>query len=180
MAGKDICTVRQNDQEGGRLITHLLLGKGAKNFFLLLPSMEWPAMLERERGVRGALKNTGAKVFVVRCGDEGIVDTTSALSAAIVGQGLPHAIIGGNDRMAIAALKVLAEMKICVPEQVRVTGYNAFEFFQYATPSLTTVRSPAYDMGRRAGELMLARLKDGYFSEPEVVFPVELVLGDSA
>ena len=82
--------------------------------------------------------------------------------------------------MAIAALKVLAEMKIRVPGQVRVTGYNAFEFFRYATPSLTTVRSPAYDMGRRAGELMLARLKDGYFSEPEVVFPVELVLGDSA
>jgi LacI family transcriptional regulator len=51
-----------------------------------------------------------------------------------------------------------------VPDDVLVTGYNAFEFRSYSDPGLTTVRSQAYEMGAHGGEAMLRRLSYGKFA----------------
>ena len=60
-----------------------------------------------------------------------------------------------------------------------ITGFNAFEFWQYTTPVLTTVRSPAYEMGARGADEILNRLTAGGFEQSEIVFPVELQPGGS-
>jgi len=177
---EDVCCIRQDDRGGGRMIARYLIDRGARRLHMLVPETEWPGMVEREGGVRDVALEAGATVLPVRCGDEGMSDTAAAVAAAIAAHGLPDAIVGGNDRMAIAALKVLAERGVAVPERVRVTGFNAFEFAQYATPALTTVRSAAYDLGRRGGEALLARIRDGAFAAAEIVIPVSVVLGASA
>ena len=58
-------------------------------------------------------------------------------------------------------------------------GFNAFEFWQYTTPVLTTVRSPAYEMGARGGGEILKRLTEGRFEHAEIVYPVALQPGSS-
>src|SRR5690606_8615222 len=46
-------------------------------------------------------------------------------------QGLPDALLGGNDRMAIAALKLLAKRGVAVLRDILGTGFNGFEFRLY-------------------------------------------------
>ena len=73
--------------------------------------------------------------------------------------------------MGIAAMRLLADKGLNVPEDVFVSGFNAFQFRSYTEPRLTSVISPAYDMGARAGSELLQRLTVGVFADPEIVLP---------
>lgn len=166
------CRIRQDDQGGARTVAQHLLDRGARDMMMLLPAEEWPAMMLRTSAVREACEAAGAGFRTVRCGDEGLGDTQLALAQAVEAHGVPDAIVGGNDRMALAALTWLAGRGIAVPGRVRVTGFNDFDFASYVTPRLTTVHSPAYEMGRRAGEELLLYFRTGQFSDSEIVLPV--------
>ena len=79
-----------------------------------------------------------------------------------------------------AMSKYLARRGIRVPDEVRVTGFNSFDFAAFSQPSLVTVRSVAYEMGFRAGEELLARIETGRFPRADIVLPVDFVPGESA
>jgi len=66
-----------------------------------------------------------------------------------------------------------------VPGDVKVTGFNGLAFRRYASPTLTSIHSPALALGERAGEMLLERVATGAFSASEVVLPVELLPGES-
>jgi LacI family transcriptional regulator len=76
-------------------------------------------------------------------------------------------------------MKLIVSRGKRVPHDVAITGFNAFDFWEYTDPVLTTVRSPAYEMGSRGGEEILKRLTDGAFARREIVFPVSLQRGTS-
>ena len=77
-------------------------------------------------------------------------------------------------------MKLMAARGRRVPGDVAITGFNAFEFWKFTDPVLTTIRSPAYEMGARGGEEILARLASGAFGRREIVYPVEFQRGGVA
>lgn len=177
----DCASVRQDDFQGGRMLAERLIARGAKRLTMLVPSRSWPAMTERRRGVRTAIAAAGDGITlrVVRCGSESQADTQAALAREVARSGVPDVILGGNDRMGVAALDWAVRQGLKVPGDLMITGFNAFEFWQHTTPTLTTVRSPAYEIGERGAELLLARLADGRFSRRETVLEVALQAGGS-
>ena len=84
-----------------------------------------------------------------------------------------------NPKLGIATLKLLKTKGLKVPEQVMVTGFNAFEFWQFSDPVLTTVRSPGYELGQVAGREMIQRLETGAFSTLAIKLPGVLVGGET-
>jgi len=60
-----------------------------------------------------------------------------------------------------------------------IAGFNGFDVWRYTTPTLTTVVSPAYEMGRHAGEMLIQRLRNGAFPKRNVSLPVRLQVGES-
>jgi LacI family transcriptional regulator len=179
--GADLCLIRQADDDGGRMVGEEVLKLGARKLIMLVPSVHWPAIGERVRGVREAIRRQadGAQLRIVECGDCEISDTQAALNQDFATHGLPHAIIAGNDQMGIAAMKLMAVRKMKVPNDIVITGFNAFEFWQYTVPVLTSVRSPAYEMGARGGAEILKRLGSGRFDKPEIIYSVALQRGGS-
>jgi LacI family transcriptional regulator len=176
---QDVCCIREDDYEGGCLLARHLVEKNARRFVVLEPSLPWPALSERRRGIMSVLEGLdGASVTTVTCGNGEFINTQAALDAHLKNNELPHAIMS-NDHIAIAAMKLLAERGISVPQEVMVTGFNGFEFWQYTNPMLTTIRSPAFEMGRLAGREMLHRLEHGAFSRSKFVLPVTLQKGGS-
>jgi LacI family transcriptional regulator len=171
----DAASVIQDDADGARLIARHLLGAPCRRAVLLLPALGWCAMERREAGIRAGLAESGAAVdlAVVRTADEGFDAAQMAFAAHCEAHGIPDVVIGGNDRLAIAAMKWLAARGVCVPEDVRVTGFNGLEFWRYATPELTTVHSPAFALGEEAARLLVRRLEDGEFPARRTALPVE-------
>jgi len=170
----DGCSLTQNDAGGGAEIAHHLFQRDCRHAVMLLPSVSWAAMERREAGVRSVLEQMARPpaFHVLHCGDEGFDDTQAAFSVHIERHGVPDVVIGGNDRMAIAAMKLLAARGCRVPLDVRVTGFNGFDFWRYASPELTTVFSPAFQLGEESARALLRRLEDGSFPWRRRLLPV--------
>lgn len=90
----------------------------------------------------------------------------------------PTAVVGGNDLMALGALRRLLDRGLRVPEDVSVVGFDDVEFAAYASVPLTTVRVPLTEFGRLGAELVLDLL-DGGDPGPTRLVRHELVLRSS-
>lgn len=179
---KDTVVVRQDDHDGGWQLARRLLDAGCRRLVYLREVHAWPAMDNREQGIRDAVATSpDATIEIVSAASGGFDDATTAIARYFDTVATPpDAILGGNDQLGIAAVRFLAGKGIAVPEQIRVTGFNAFDFRQYATPTLTSVRSPAYDLGEATAVALLHRLATGSFLQGEVLLPVTIVEGESA
>lgn len=73
----------------------------------------------------------------------------------------PDAIFVGNDHMAFAVMDVLRhDLKLSVPGDVSVIGYDDVAMASWASYDLTTVRQPSNKMVEATVEAVLARIAD--------------------
>ncbi len=179
--GADICCICQQDFEGGHMIASHVLAKGARHLLALDVRHEWPALSERLRGVRAATTSTpGATLDIVTCESSALTHVELALRRHLENHAMPDAILGSNDQMGLGAMHFLLRQNRDVPDEIMVTGFNAFGFQLYAPIALTSVRSPAYEMGARGGAELLNRLANGRFAQRRIDLQVALDYGDSA
>jgi LacI family transcriptional regulator len=91
---------------------------------------------------------------------------------------LPDAIFTASDRITIGTLAALYKRGIRMPEQIMVTGFSNFSSPEIFCPPLTTVRQPAFEMGKTATELLIQLIES---KRPVTVFekkvlPAELII----
>jgi LacI family transcriptional regulator len=71
------------------------------------------------------------------------------------------AVAAHNDMLAIATIDRLERRGLRVPQDVSVVGYDDVPLAAHSRIRLTTVRSDAVEMGRRAVELAVTAARDG-------------------
>lgn len=177
----DVCSIRQDDRGGGRLIGDHLMARGCRDVWFVMPRRGWPAVENRQIGLRQSLAAGGgtARLTIVKSASELQADVQAAVAARMQAGPRPDAIVGANDQIALAAMHLLQDRGIATPDDVRIVGFNAFEAHRDLRPHLTTVASPAYVLGEKAGEAMLRRLSDGFFADPDLVLPVRFTPGET-
>ncbi len=90
------------------------------------------------------------------------------------------AIFCFNDIAAIGAVRALKDTGLTVPGDVSVAGFDDIQSAAYSTPSLTTVRQPLLEMGRRGAQVLLDRIaRRGKEFPAEIVMAPELVVRES-
>jgi LacI family transcriptional regulator len=67
----------------------------------------------------------------------------------------PDAIFCASDSIATGALDALHELRLRVPGDVAVVGFDNRPAAAYQRPPLTTVALPLLDMGTLAGQLLI-------------------------
>lgn len=70
----------------------------------------------------------------------------------------PTAIFAANDLLALGVIRAAQEAGLAVPEDLSVVGFDDIPMAALVSPPLTTVRQPAYEMGRLAMSMVLDRL----------------------
>ncbi|WP_041086781.1 LacI family DNA-binding transcriptional regulator [Jeotgalibacillus soli] len=83
-------------------------------------------------------------------------------------------LFAGNDVMAIGALKAAHKLGIQVPKQLSIMGFDGIEWGETVTPELTTMQQPIYEMGRKAAELLLARIHEQDLEVEHHILPVNI------
>ncbi len=179
LLGADLCSIRQDDRSGGRMLGDHLLERHVDDILAIVPRQIWPAIEMRLAGLRDSLAAAGgsARLTVITAASESFGDVQQALVQHFESHALPGAIVGSNDPIATAAMLYLFDHGVRVPDRVRIVGFNGFEAHRYARPRLTTIASPAYALGESAGRAMLQRLEQGYFAVADQVMPVRFDLG---
>lgn len=79
----------------------------------------------------------------------------------------PTAILCLNDLMAYGAMNALKEQGISVPDDISVMGFDDIFFSKITEVPLTCVNQPSYDMGRKAGELVMYEIEE--HGEPQTI-----------
>ena len=87
------------------------------------------------------------------------------------------ALFCSSDVVAISAISVLNDLKISVPDEVAVVGYDDIMFSSYCSPSLTTVHQNIAKCGSILVDRVL-RLAAGE-DVSSVTLPTELVVRQS-
>jgi DNA-binding LacI/PurR family transcriptional regulator len=90
------------------------------------------------------------------------------------------AIFCFNDIAAIGAIRALKDAGLTVPGDVSVVGFDDIQSAAYSTPSLTTVRQPLMEMGKRGAQMLLDRIANREKEYPsEIVMTPDLVIRES-
>jgi len=176
----NVAIIRQDDLSGGRQLGQHLLERRVRSVVFVRPAVEWCALQQREKGLRQVLGRADPRIEVTTLvsKSEGFEDVQQVVREHLEHH-KPGAIVAGTDTMAVAALKASESMGITVPRELMICGFNGFDAWRYTTPTLTTVVSAAYEMGRQAGELVIQKLRTGAFPRRNIVLPVRLQAGES-
>lgn len=183
MGGTDYDAFDIDNREGARTAVQHLADQGYQRIAAITGPMDSSDVRERLEGFREALQVSGLDPEEAPL----IVGDFTQDSGYAAGQEilsldpLPEAVFACNDYMAIGAMAALQEAGVNIPGDMAVAGFDDISSARYANPSLTTVRVPVYDLGRRAATRLLDLLADDSDQAPqEHVLGTELVVRASS
>jgi LacI family transcriptional regulator len=142
-------------------VTRHLLDLGHREFAVVTgPVHANDRARDRYSGVRDTLETASVPLPAERVvqGDFSIAAGRRSLERLLAQAPGFTALICSNDVQAIGALLECAARSIRVPTDLSVAGFDDIELASEMRPTLTTVRVPSAEIGRRAGERLLARL----------------------
>ena len=119
--------------------------------------------MARHVGIQNAMTDAGLKPNTLQFIEVtyNIEDGAKAFEKLMQSEVRPTAVFCGNDVLAVGALRRAREMKISVPDDVSIIGFDDIELAQVAYPALTTVHVPHREMGRRAAFALANFVKNG-------------------
>ena len=146
--------------EGGKAAAEHLIEAGYRRIGFLGARMD-PRSQRRLAGYRAAMEAAG--LF-----DPRLVTTTPVPSSVTLGRELFRdalakaptldGVFCNNDDIALGALFECHRASIAVPKTIGIVGFNDLDMMEVAFPSVTSVRTHRYEIGRRAVAMALAAI----------------------
>ncbi|MCX4551704.1 LacI family transcriptional regulator [Streptomyces sp. NBC_01387] len=154
-------SVRADSVQGVGLAVRHLYETGRRRIAFVNGPLDTVPGRNRATGYRAALAALGLPY------DESLVvstdfDTEAGADAAEqVLAASPDALFCANDQLAVGAVRTLHAHGLRIPDDIAVAGMDDSTLAQAAWPPLTSVDLGSVERGRRAAELLLARLGQG-------------------
>ena len=149
-------TVLAENIAGARRLAEHVLSLGHRDVAVLAGPSRLLTARDRASGFRRALAEAGMNHVQMVHGPFTWEGGYEAAGAVVASRSRATCILAVNDVMAMGALAALRDADIPVPQEISVAGFDDVPTLRDATPTLTTVRLPLVEMGRRAAELALA------------------------
>jgi LacI family xylobiose transport system transcriptional regulator len=177
----DTPSVGATNWSGGLTATRHLLGLGHRRIGVI-GGPEW-ILCSRARldGYRSAMDEAGVPVDprLVSNGRFHVGEGIEKGRALLRLPDRPTAIFAGNDLQALGVYQAARELRLHIPEDLSVVGFDDLPVARWVGPPLTTIRQPLFDMAVAAAELVL-RMADGEVpAQPRVELATELVIRES-
>lgn len=138
-------------------VTNYLIGRGHRRI-AMVAGRGGPQGV-RVEGYRAALAEAGGTDHIVIEDEFNEVGGLRAAEAVLASGYAPTAIFAANDLMAIGVMQALRDRGIDIPGDIAVVGFDDIPASRLVTPSLTTVAQFQGDMGVRAAQIMMERLR---------------------
>jgi DNA-binding LacI/PurR family transcriptional regulator len=91
----------------------------------------------------------------------------------------PTAVLGGNDLMALGAISASQKRGLVVGRDVAIVGFDDIFPAEHSHPSLTTVRQPIHDIGRRICRMLIRLINGDELTERCILLQPELIVRES-
>ena len=177
----DDLSVQADNWMGGVIATRHLLELGHKRIGIITGPDEMLCSRARLDGYSAALaeRNIPTSPELITEGD---FTTPGGYEGAMAlledEQSRPTAIFAGNDLQAMGVYEAARQLKIRIPEDLSVIGFDDIQTAAYMGPALTTVRQPLQDMAATAARMVIDT-NEGRKIQKLVVLSTSLVVRDS-
>ena len=171
ISGSGLVGLNFDNRGGGHLATQHLIDLGHRQIAFITGDANHPDANERLRGYRAALKAAGIafSADLVVPGGYHEVNGLQAVDHLLSTRQRFSAIFAANDQMAIGAMLGLHRHSLRVPDDISLVGFDNLPTSMYATPPLTTIDQPAFELGQLAASAMLSLLAG---KKPTIEVPV--------
>ncbi len=179
IATKAVDSVRGDSVEGARRLTEHLLEQGHRRIAVLSGPRRVSTAVDRVEGYLQAMRAHGLEPDPswVQFGSYTMAFGRQAMTYLIENGTGVTAVFAGNNFIAAGVVQALRERALRIPKDVAVAAFDDIPVNFWMSSFLTVARQPAYEMGRKATELLLKRLltdDEGEFHE--LLLPVEILV----
>ncbi len=92
----------------------------------------------------------------------------------------PEAVFCASDILAAGLIFECQRLGISIPDDLAVVGFHNLPISEAINPGLTTVKTPRYEIGRKAAELILDRIADRNIKDPTFDLGYDIIVRQSA
>ncbi len=171
----DMPQVMVDDNNDSYFMAEHLIRLGRRRIAYLYGPDDVYNAVERGRGYREAMEKFQIydPRLIVKTGMT-FADGAAAVDS-LVRQGIEFdAVYAFTDTLAIGAMNRLREKGRCIPEDVAVAGFSGTELSTIVFPQLTTVEPPLTEMGQRAAELVLEKVRNPEAENRKIVLRTKM------
>jgi LacI family transcriptional regulator len=176
-------TVRCDSEGGAYTLVRHLLELGHTRVAVLSGPRTVSTAIDRVAGYRRAMQAAGPGVNeeLVIHGEYNQASGYAMAQQALALNPRPTALFAANNFIAVGAYRALRDAGLRVPEDISLVTFDDLPAPLVMEPFLTVASQPAYEMGCKATELLLARLSGEETAEPqEIILPTELIVRRSS
>lgn len=136
---------------------------------------------ERLAGYREAFKDYHLEVNeeLILIGDSKQESGERLTEQLIKMENPPTAIFTGNNMTTLGAYVALNRLKISVPDDLALVGYDDVPWADALNPPPTVVDQSTYEIGKRAAEMLLSRIKNPENSPVKLMLEPKFIIRDS-
>ncbi len=177
----DRLTVVTNDREVSAEMTQYLASLGHKRIAFIKGDPGHKAVTHRYLGYLDGLEASGLpfRKGLVCGGDNSIGAGEECARHLLRLDPRPTAIFASNDDMAAGVMRIAQQMKIDVPDELSVAGFDDIPLAQQIFPALTTIKQPLRKMAEAGAQALIDQLRAKDTSAELITIKSELVLRDT-
>jgi DNA-binding LacI/PurR family transcriptional regulator len=161
-----------NNRMGAALAVNHLLRNGRKKVAVSVYRNSYVSTWkERLEGYYSAMQQSGYRQEDIRVLEsEQLIGETRETTLAFLKQ-YPDtdAIFSTNNMMTLEIIEAIKELKLRIPEDIAIVGYDETVWSKHLDPPLTTIWQPGYEMGQIAAKMLVKMINAKRKLKPETV-----------
>lgn len=158
-----------------RTATAMLVARGHREIALINAPEHFMFAHLRASGWRAALAEAGLAPGPMRTAEASEENGYRLMRELIALEHRPDAVLCATDRIAIGALRAVADAGLRAGADISVVGHDNISAATYTDPPLTTLELPIHGTGERLVEILLALLGGATPRDFQEVWPVKLI-----
>lgn len=88
-------------------------------------------------------------------------------------------IFASNDSIAFTVVKVLNELNISIPKDIKLIGFDNNYMSEMITPALSTISQPIYDIGVKAANVLIDNIQMREINKENIIFDIQYIKRDT-
>ncbi len=177
-------TVTTDDYESGFKATEHLIQAGCKKVACLSLSNYLSITHKRMKGYEDALKKHQIKVdpkLIIQCTNDNGTNL-QLIKKLLSRKDRPDGIFATVEKLAISSYYVCNDIKLKIPEQIRIISFSNLRTASLLAPSLSTITQPAFEIGKESASLLFRMIEKKTFGNriDKIVLKSSLVQRNSS
>lgn len=171
----DSPSVYADGRKGGRLAAQEIIARGSTKITVMQGPAHIKPAQDRFQGAIEVLDEMGITYHVIQTSSFSHTEAEQWAVELFDKYIDTDGVIASNDIVATAVIHEAHRLGKRVPQDLQIIGFDDIPLSSLLSPSLSTIRQPAHDMGREAAGLLIKLIEQDKVEDKIIQLPVSFV-----